>query len=880
MSFDEQIKKLKGPDLSTLELQTCLNTLHSQTPFSDTDSLRLSSVLLSKIVPQTYVLLEKQTKNVIADLLTSLVGLTQIIRLIKDQTLPLENMYILIDIFKNILQTKLPLIIQYFLDSKDLAAENWKTLLTTKLIECLGVIHLWILDHPTPSENSLRIDRTQISTIMESFTSNITKMLLEHSNTPRFAETQKNIVQYMITFYLEREPNPTFDILLENWSCTIAVFTTTNIAKSPKQKFQEAEFQKKFLMGIFNVSNKRLQDTNIPLCKSYIRFIENLLATINPTGFQTTLLEKCKYNRNITASFVWMKTLPNFDTQYLKSCLDAFGNGSYILNTPVHSQRLYTEFLLLMLMLSSTNDIREISTSSFFLNTITSRLESKSLTARELGMFIADYIYYRVNGKYMFSISSYEVNRNQFMKPLNLLFEKLNDFHGKESMDEILVAIRNDTVDTLRLQSTTGHMIVEQTPVMVNMDYNSDNEDSDLDDPSVGRKPTIAKPVFLKDLLHFLSSDPQKDTTCYEKRDIAFSIGIEMVRIKKGSPELKFYSTKLMDVALDLDSIGFPLKDNKNDGDDRVKVAFDSWKLSFMIAICTSDPDTIFNYLIDSFLKQDWPVPTRIKVLSCIGLSCRELAGKTDDFVWGKSDFDKVKPKTLAGLGHEAFLSLDDVRTSSKKIVDINEAEREQRLVRALESVDINEGKVLHRSKKLDIDSQEKLKQSTRVVYTTFINKTLPKWFFSLTSVWQEVNTLTYGAGFKVGTMSDYLNGHYIEILSMIYACGVPSCIQLIDMSVEEIQILIGIFTTLQTSAKEEFPVLLLKSAINSIRSLLTDNERTWSVLKSTALLEITTLAESYASILQIAPTLDEPTNALSQLLLQQLQQYSFMYSS
>jgi hypothetical protein len=114
----------------------------------------------------------------------------------------------------------------------------------------------------------------------------------------------------------------------------------------------------------------------------------------------------------------------------------------------------------------------------------------------------------------------------------------------------------------------------------------------------------------------------------------------------------------------------------------------------------------------------------------------------------------------------------------------------------------------------------------------------------------------------------------------MIYACGIPLCIELVEMSTELVNILNGQLRAIQTSQLEEFPTLQLKSIIHSLRLLLTENDQTISILKTLIPLELTLLLESYAQVLSDCPPLEEPTNTLSMLILQELQRCSSVYSA
>lgn len=866
MSFQDNIKLLKSDDISTLQLITCLNTIHAQNQLSDSESLLLSSILVNKIIPQAYALLDTQTKNVITQLLLSKIGLSQIIRIIKDidhqKTNP-ENPYIFIGILLNILENNIIQLFNNFKNTKKSDIESWFNLLTFKMLDCLGIILIWLLDHPTPVNTSLNIDRSRVISVMDKYISNVAKISIDTEDMP--------FQRQFIIFCLEKELDSVFDLVITNWNICLKIFAT-NPTKSPKQKFKETEAQKKFMMSLFSPMNKKVTFNNAHLYQQLI----NSITKVSPIkDTQNRILNKCANNSNILVSKIWINNL-NIKSSYALNQLEKFGNKEYIINTSIIMQESFTKFIILLLSsIPNNSEISSISKNPIFLDTITNRLESKSFVLREFGMFIADYIYNRINGKFMFKIHDYASKRDEFMKQfiIDITDQKL-------LIDDIIRQIKSTSSDIISSKKENTE-IIESAPIMIEMNYDSDKDDSDLEDDSVSRKPTVTKPVFLKDLLNYLTTNPENDKSAYEKREIAFSIGIELVRIKKDSPELVYFATKLIDAVLDVDMIGFPIEKDTGLDDDQIKNAFNSWKISFIIAICTcSESNKIFQYLIESFLSNDWTVPLRIQILTCIGLSCRELSGKEDNFIWGKNSLDKVEPKKLSSLGHSQFLALDNNNNNDKKIIDLENEEREKKLVHALENVGISDGKVVRRSRKLQIDKDNELKDTTnKTKSTTFINKQLPKLFYTLVSVWQEINTLTFGNGFKVGIMSEYLNSHYIDILSMVYSCSIPTCLEIIEMTMEQIAVLTGLLKTIQISTSE-FPTLLFKSVINGIRLLINDNDRTLSVLKTTCALELTTLFECYAHVFQNSPPAEESTQLLGSLVLKQLQSYSLVYSN
>lgn len=878
LSIIDRIKILSKDDLSTLELQTCLNTIHSQKPLSDPDTLLLSSTLLNKIIPQTYILLEQSTRTVLQSLFASRIGISQLIQSIKLNSNN-KNTYLYIDIFINVIQNELEDLINEFYSSKGVNLKDWKSLLSFKILDCLGMILIWLLDNNECPKN-INLSRNKINQIIENYIVKSTTILVNNSN------EEENISEYIrqiINSFFLKDSENVFNVIINNWNNCIKLYTNFK-SSNKKNEFHFIASQKSFLLAIIDVMDKRLNQPK--LIKPWFQFIDILLTKIKFHDIKNTILLRCEKNVNIINSYIWIKSLDNIiDIDYINKLIKKFGNKEYMMNTSINNQINFTKFIILILKNLSINSIKNLSYEISFLEAISCRLESTSLNMRELGMLVADFVYIRINEKPMFSISDYNVKRDNFMEIFKILDNSISINNEIISIDSIILEMNNQ-LKTQNKSSINKEIIPKMTPIMIDMDYISDNEDSDLDDPTVERKATIAKPVFLKDLLHYLITDPQKDTTAFDKRGIAFSIGIEMVRIKKNTAEIKYYSKKLIDAALDLENIGFPIREGENFDKDQIKIAFDSWKLSFMIAIFTSEPDIIFEYLLKGFIQNDWSIPTRIQVLTCIGLSCRELCGIEDDFIWGKNNLEKVVPKKLLGPGHELFMMLDKNETTfvnkienkyKNKIIDIEDEKKEEKLINALESIGISNGKVIHRSKKIDIDKEnadfEMIKNKTK--YTTFINKKLPKIYFSMTALWQEVNSFTLGKGFKVGMMSEYLNSHFIDILSMVYSCGIPSSIELIDMTIEQLSVIEGQLMNIRISS--EFPILLFKSIINGLQSLLIDNDRTFSVLKSSSGLEITTLFESYSQVLADAPVLEEPTRSISLFVLEKLQEYSLI---
>lgn len=870
MSFQKQIRVLKNGDLSTNDLQTALNTIHMMLPLSDTDSLTLASILFDKVLPNIYTLIEPQTKKVIWELISSKVGLFQLIRVINNTEVDprsLQSKYIFIDLFCHIIQN-VKFLIETFTEYNGRDYDSWKSLFTVKIIDCLGFINVWCLDNPA-SSNRVSIIRDDIKRIEQIYVTGMTSNILQAIN--KFEKYEAlHCCRQIISYFLSTESESTMNAILNNWAETKKLYTNTDNFKG-KKMHQLIDSQKGFLFNFIKSMNTLISEDNY---LSFATIVNDLNTCIDILGFKNAILSHIVHI-DPKVTFIWIMQISQIEIEFVYDQLKKFGNKSYMLTTSPITQNQFTTYILIMFHFLDREIIAELGSNMVFLDAISSRLEARSTTLRHMGMFLADFVYKKSNDKFLFDIKEYVYERTELFNNLSNIEKHLKSLNLEK---DVQFTIDHFQTSKCPIKKAIPANKILESPVMIDVEYNSDEEDSDLEDSSINRKPSVAKPVFLKDLLYYMTCDSQKDLAAYEKRKIAFSIGIEMIRIKANTQELKYYSLKLVDAALDIDSIGFPVKPTNKLDKDQLSEALNSWRVSFLIALCVSSPDETFKYLIKGFLSNDWNVTIRIQVLTCIGLGCRELSGKDDSFIWGKKNVEKVRPQPLPHNSHEAFLQ-PNLHQSVGKIQDIEQKLKEQKLEGALGSVGIYKGTVIHRSRKLDIDKKgEPVMISARTITTTFINKSLPKIFFTLVAVWQQVNSQTHGEGFRIGSMSESLNSQYLDLITTVYRCAIPNCIELVEMSLELIFILCGAMKIIQTSPISDFPVHLLESCIKGLHSLLAENERTLSVLKATAPVQMATIFECYTQLLSNAPPIEEPLNSISILLLQQLQQLSIVY--
>lgn len=690
---------------------------------------------------------------------------------------------------------------------------EFRGLLSVKISEVFGQGLVYVLDNPSGlSVGALEVTREKIKTASQSYSSTLARGLLLGKQSFTVAD---------ILCELARRDQFVWTIVLQNWSNVLD--SLPMLDSSSRKESAQVRALKTFTTLLFK-SNKILSSE----ANQWIIVVRSWLERLQTIGASRKMLSSviynlCKEGSDSTTSFTWISALGSVDVEWVKESISIFGSKPYTENTPLTVQQTYALFIIFMINMLGKQELGEVAQNKLFLNAITARLESKVNETRELGMVVADVVYEREHGKPLFSVSGYDKKKRSLLHTIDHFMSLIKDTMTLENA--ITGILGKDK--TISVAIMEDKIIAKEQPMILELDYDSDADDSDLEDSSVPRRPTVAKPVFLKDLVNYLTCETEKDNKTYYKRGIAFSIGIEMVRLKRNTAELSFYTVKLLDALANLNDFGFPeLPADATSGVSRAE-AFNTWKISFLIAVIVSSPAAAFQHLFKCFLENDISTPQRVQILSAIGFACRELCGqdKEDVFVWGKHNDQKVQSRLL-GVGHEEFKRLDT------KIQEVTTD-----LIKPSEH--ISSGTVTRKSRKLEIDrenikSQDQI-QSKKIV-TTYINKELPKIFYALASIWHEVNSQTGDRGFVVGSMSELINSHYLSILSMVFKCAVPSCIDVVEMSVEMLGIVREQLALL--NACRDFQQLIFCSVAKCAGALVLNNAVVIKMLLNTHVVE------------------------------------------
>ncbi|VEU24237.1 DEKNAAC105441 [Brettanomyces naardenensis] len=437
----------------------------------------------------------------------------------------------------------------------------------------------------------------------------------------------------------------------------------------------------------------------------------------------------------------------------LRQAVSKFGSKGYIDSVPAAYQMAYMVFLILSASYCSKEQLNELAKDRIFLDAVSNRLESSLAVCRTVGMIFADVIYEKINGDgtSLFTIEDLQKQKKDVIHSMGQYPFIPENMEVGTAIKKIVESPKAADIDKIpEIINGSSSKPLKQT----SLDIDSDMEDSD-DDEEHAKKVSI--PVYLKELLAYLMADTGKDSLAPEKRKIAYAIAPQMIRAKKGSPELNYYSDSLLQEVISLS--------NTYNFDD-----FNAWKLSTMIAITvsTSDFSSCTDVLLQTFVSGDISIGIRVMILSCLSLSCRELAGGYgDDFVLGKVDIDKFGPKKLPENIHRQFIKYDRVEPIELNAITAAHSGMDGKLVRM--SSTLSKERAGNKGRKI-------------VRNTTFINKDLPKLVYSLIGLWETVRSVT-GSGFKLGSFSTLLNSEYFRSLCMIYECSIPSSIELGGMT-------------------------------------------------------------------------------------------------
>ncbi|RCK65396.1 DNA replication checkpoint protein tel2 [Candida viswanathii] len=426
--------------------------------------------------------------------------------------------------------------------------------------------------------------------------------------------------------------------------------------------------------------------------------------------------------------------------------LGKWSEQTYIKNELISIQESRT-FLILQLLARRKGSVftKELPKNRIFLDAIGNRLLSFSNNVKGLGVVLADYVC-ELNGEEKIFKMSAEVEAYSGLIKGAFVTTRLSE---KEAWTALELPPHRDTSQPIQ-------RVLSPQP-------DSDNES---DDETLPPKANIPDPIYVKDLLEYLTIDTAK-SNAYEMRRKALLDGPTLLRQKaKNGTEVEFYLEDLLTQLIALD----------NHFDDK---DFSDLKLANMVAVIVTNPKITF-FMFKLLLTGDYSLQQRIMILSATTMAARELRGFRDESVSKSFKSTQFPTKMLPETLHKKYLQLE----GGDKYIDyaLNNLQNELMAEASNTAQDelLGAGKLVRVSAKLNKPSKP---QDGTPIIKDFYKLIGTNFFFPLLNVWYEAGSI------DIGHYSPVFVAHYLKTLTLLVHCAYPSSTQLNDM-VKEIVVL------------------------------------------------------------------------------------------
>lgn len=485
----------------------------------------------------------------------------------------------------------------------------------------------------------------------------------------------------------------------------------------------------------------------------YVLFKNNMDDSVWDILMLNPILSRYNYSLNLLAALSIRGGLSPTDFELLViKLLASWGNSGLIYQEPVVRQEYRTHLLYCLCMQLAPSDVKSMINHPDFVTAISNRLSSLSDRVKYLGVYFADSVCRMAGEEKIFDmdISSVVLNLPEFK--LTTADVLLSD----EDAWDILAS-----PEVVEPPSEEVNQIERAfQPISIADDTMSDEED----DPTLNTAKSVVAPIYVRDLLAYLASDPSKDTQGYEKQNMALRTAPTLLRQKLHfGTEVAFYAEELMSILAALT--------NQYD-----EAEFETQKLNAMIAVVVSYPK-VTGHVCHLLLTGDYSLQQRMCLLSSMSLAARELRGYEDESVRSGFKQTDFPSKRLPEKLHRQYVALDNTDYGYSSI---ESSIQHQLMNQASEDArdQIHGGKVLRISlaltkKNNEVShpshiSQEALVQFRKTVSSSF--------FFPLVAVWYE------SGGINIGPYTPILVAHFVRTLSLILHAAYPAAANFNDM--------------------------------------------------------------------------------------------------
>ncbi|KAK6465995.1 telomere length regulation protein-domain-containing protein [Scheffersomyces coipomensis] len=734
VDWDKKIDSLKRQPNEN-EIKSILNHF-SKNP-SDKVIFQLITTLLNHTIPESYNSLSKPIQQDIIRLFRSLVGLGNLVTKISVLTSTDQN-HVLVKLYLEIL-------LQVF--DKEIVLELIKSnpnpvevkeidrlIFKGKIFSVLNEVYV---------STSLDVDYDVFSNsdrYVNFLSTSILSLYQSHSDI--------KLITSFVTSLIGFNSNSVavfFGVMFnhQNWQYFMLSF---NVMKS---------YQKKEILIKFFTIYLKPQFSN----KVNIKKISSLFTILEFTGeyFDENNIEKVilslNYSLNILVSKI-VSAIPEVKLNALTlRLINNWSDQTKLKSEPIIQQEFRTHFLVNLLRArKGSKFIQDLMQNRIFLDAITHRLESFSGNVKTLGVIFAN------------KVCEYDGKPKIFDEESSMYTHLLDEPEPFVNMryEEAWSNLSAPRVEEPVNVSTS----VQLEKAKVN-DISQVDSDDDDDDEMNGRA-NIPTPLYIKDLLKYLTID-EKAKQAYEMRRVALTTGPSLMRQKmQFGNEVDFYAEDLIVQLLGLGN-HFDEKD------------FDTLKLNCLVSVLVASPDSAL-HICKLLLTGDYSLQQRMMILSTISLATRELRGLTDDVISKSFNQTNFPTKLLPPKSHEAFISMDDESTNVIKY--LNHSLQDDLMLGVTENEEnklSNNGQILKISKGFKNRNENKMfEQPRRKDFYKIIG---PRFFYPLVNVWYEAGEI------DIGHYSTVFIGHYINTLTLVVHCAYPSSNDLRDMVKEFIQL-------------------------------------------------------------------------------------------
>lgn len=673
--------------------------------------LSLITTLLEFTIPETYSQLPENVSKLIVQMFQSVVGIgnligkaSQINREGKDEHEPLMKIYL--NLIDDVFEPKLILSL-IKLNSNPLEIRE-----VDKLIfkgKCFSVVSEASIKYPTAQTP------TSIFTSLHRFHAYLSVEILHllKENTTKLADS---FINSLFSFNSEIAGGPFFGLMFtkENWGYYKMAFEGM---KPFERKLQVKKLILNYIPNTYlkNISSGSGNNENI------ISGIASILSSLS--GIQHLIDDKfleeviSSGNKNLIKLVSYI-AIDNIEIlkKYTKYLLSTFSDSYLIKNEPISKQISRTLLLLCIVSHLDSLFLLELLKSKIFLDAISNRLSSFSNNVKSLGVVLADRVCELSGQEKIFNIEDLEgydklAEEIDLEKSIPEIEEAWALINSPEEIEEI-----EDQDMEVEIEGEVMEEILRNVTSLLHK--NDSDDESDDEDPTISRRKRLVAPLYIKDILGYISVDTTKDEYACEKRRLALTTAPTLLRQKASfGNEVALYAEDLIANLLAMTN-HFDEKD------------FDSLRLNAMIAVIVSYPTSV-KYLIQLLGSGDYSLQQRMCCLSCISLSARNLKGFEDEVVVKSynNSIPSFPSKILPGDLHNKYLALQ--HQAQRQITFGDEVVEKSLQDDLIENVSkdfkgfMSSGKILRKSKKLTTQnntsvSKTKSKELSKIIGPNF----------------------------------------------------------------------------------------------------------------------------------------------------------------